>query len=247
MAQDEKTTAKVPAIFRKIQPWDDKWLLRLNAKEESKFTKFVELFSFLGRFAFWILVAVTFVFVWYNPIAALYIGLNIGFGIVIVFIIKTFVRRPRPFRVTPGVKVLEGPNLSASFPSWHAYNGIAGVLALYIIFNSEWIILVVGIPFAICLGLTRPFLGVHYVTDVIAGWILGGIGFALSYLTAQFIDTLPIIHELEAMVPWVLVRGTWGPLVGEWWFWILLAGGVLAFLYITVYRRKKRKGKVVWK
>ncbi len=245
MAQDEKPTAKVPAIFRKIQPWDDKWLLRLNAKEESKFTKFVEYFSFLGRFAFWILVAVTFVFVWYDPLAALYILLNIGFGIVIVYIIKTFVRRPRPFRVTPGVKVLEGPNLSASFPSWHAYNGIAGVLALYFIFNFEWIFLLVGIPFAICLGLTRPFLGVHYLTDVIAGWGLGILGFTLSYLIAPL--TMPFVLTLENMVPLVFVRGTWGPLVGEWWFWVLLAGGVLVFLYVTVYRRKKRKDKVVWK
>ncbi len=244
MAQDEKPTVKVPALFRKVQPWDDKWLLRLNAKEESKFTKFVEYFSFLGRFAFWILVAATFVFVWYDPLAALYILLNIGFGIAIVYVIKIFVRRPRPFRVTAGVKVLEGPNLSASFPSWHAYNGMAGVLAIYMIFHSEWI-LVVGIPFAICLGLTRPFLGVHYLTDVIAGWGFGILGFALSYLIGPLL--MPLVFALEDMLPFTFISGTWGPLVGQWWFWVLLASGVLVFLYSTVYRRKKRKDKVVWK
>lgn len=245
MAQDEKSQVKVPSLFRKIQPWDDKWLLRLNAKEENKFTKFVEYFSFFGRFAFWILVAVTFLFVWYDPIAVLYILFNIGFGIAIVYVIKKFVRRPRPFRVTPGVKVLEGPNLSASFPSWHAYNGVAGVLALYVIFDFQWIILLVGIPFAMCLGLTRPFLGVHYLTDVIAGWMLGCLGFALSYLTVLILT--PSLPTFEALVPWPLVRESWGPFVGTWWFWVLLAGGILAFLYITVYRRKKRKDKVVWR
>src|SRR4030042_1423295 len=105
LTQDEKTTGKVPALFRRVQPWDDKWLLRLNAKEESKFTRFVEFFSFLGRFGFWILVIAVFIFVWYDPYAALYLGLNIGVGVTVVYFIKVFVRRPRPFRVTPGVKV----------------------------------------------------------------------------------------------------------------------------------------------
>ena len=245
MNQDENPVARVPSIFRKIQPWDDKWLLCLNAKKENKFTKFVEYFSFLGRFAFWILVAVTFVCIWYDPLAALYIGLNIGVGVAIVYVIKMFVRRPRPFRVTRGVKVLEGPNLSASFPSWHAYNGMAGVLALYVIFKFEWIILLVGIPFALCLGLTRPFLGVHYLTDVIAGWGLGILGFAVSFFTSPLL--MPYISILEAMMPWNLVRGSWGPLVGEWWFWLLFIGGVLVFLYLTVYRRKKLKSKVEWR
>ncbi len=245
MAQNEKPPATVPVLFRKVQPWDDKWLLRLNAKKESKFTKFVEYFSFLGRFAFWLLIVAVFIFVWYDPAAALRIGLNIGFGIVIVYVIKTLVRRPRPFRVTPGVKVLEGPNLSASFPSWHAYNGVANVLALYVIFNYEWIVLVVGIPFAICLGLTRPFLGVHYLTDIIAGWVLGGLGFALSFISTPIL--MPYLATLETLIPWPLVRGTWGTFVTEWWFWIVLAGGVLIFLYITVYRRKKRKDKVAWR
>ncbi len=245
MTQDEKPAVKIPALFRKIQPWDDKWLLRLNAKAGSKFTRFVELSSFLGRFAFWILVMAAFVFVWYDPLAAIWIGLNIGFGLAIVYVIKIFVRRPRPFRGTPGVKVLEGPNLSASFPSWHAYNGMAGVLALYVIFNYEWIFLLVGIPFAICLGLTRPFLGVHYVTDVIAGWIFGVLGFAACFLITPLL--VPFIGQLEALVPWPLVRGTWGPFVGQWWFWILLGGAALVFLYVTVYRRKKRKSKVEWR
>ncbi len=245
MAQNEKPPVTVPALFRKVQPWDDKWLLRLNAKKESKFTKFVEYFSFLGRFAFWLLVVAVFIFVWYDPAAALRIGLNIGFGIVIVYVIKTLVRRPRPFRVTPDVKVLEGPNLSASFPSWHAYNGVANVLALYVIFNYEWIVLVVGIPFAICLGLTRPFLGVHYLTDIIAGWVLGGLGFALSFISMPIL--MPYLATLETLIPWPLVRGTWGTFVTEWWFWVVLAGGVILFLYVTVYRRKKRKEKVVWK
>lgn len=245
MTQNKESIWKVPALFRWVQPWDDKWLLRLNAKAESKFTRFVEFASFLGRFAFWFLVIAVFLFVWYHPLAALYLSLNIGVGVAIIYVIKVFVRRPRPFRVTPGVKVLEGPNLSASFPSWHAYNIVANVLALYVIFNFEWVVLVVGIPFAICIGLTRPFLGVHYLTDVIAGWVLGCLGFALSYVLAPFL--MPYYTSIEAMIPWVLVRGTWGTFVGAWWFWIAFAGGVLLFLYIAVYRRKKRKANVEWR
>lgn len=244
MAQVTGRALRVPAIFRRCQAWDDKWLLRINAKNETRFTKCVELFSFCGRLEAWLLVAISLILIWYNPLGALYVGLNIAFGLVLIVLCKVFINRPRPFLITPGVRVLEGPNNSASFPSWHAYNVISGVLALYIIIGS-WQVLGLGIIFAICVGLTRPFLGVHYLTDVLGGWIIGIFGFWVSFLLAPFL--LPLFHAVEQSTLIPLVSGTWNPLLSMWWYLLAIAGLYVCILSIFIYTRKKRKSKVMWR
>jgi undecaprenyl-diphosphatase len=47
-------------------------------------------------------------------------------------------------------------------------------------FTSRWrlVPIAVGIGLALLVGLTRPYLGVHYPLDVLAGWI-AGLGCAL--------------------------------------------------------------------
>jgi undecaprenyl-diphosphatase len=62
-----------------------------------------------------------------------------------------------------------------SFPSLHAsFAGALIAFAFIFRFPGWQIIIVVGI----CIGLSRIFGGVHYATDVLAGFILGG---AISY------------------------------------------------------------------
>jgi undecaprenyl-diphosphatase len=72
------------------------------------------------------------------------------------------------------------PPPSSSFPSGHAAEGVAGLGALAILAAERlpdrrartWLwIAVVGAGVAV--GLSRIALGVHYVTDVVAGWCFG--------------------------------------------------------------------------
>jgi len=63
---------------------------------------------------------------------------------------------------------------SFGFPSGHAQNAasIWGLLALSL--NKRWvkIIALVGI---LLIGLSRVFLGVHFLHDILAGWLVGGL------------------------------------------------------------------------
>jgi undecaprenyl-diphosphatase len=244
MAQAAEHTPKVPAIFRRCQAWDDKWLLRLNAQQETRFTKFVELLSFCGRMEAWLLLAVSFIVIWYFPLAALYFGLNLGWGISVVYLCKVFVNRPRPFRVTTGVRVLEGPNTSASFPSWHAYIALSGVLAIYTLVR-QWGILVAGIPFAAFVGLSRPFLGVHYPTDIIGGWIIGFFGFWASYAVAPLL--LPVVKAVMNYTGLLFTDSTWTPLVTNWLSCVLIVVIYLLVLAAFIFARKKKKARVTWR
>ena len=74
---------------------------------------------------------------------------------------------------------------SPSFPSGHALNStvIAGVVAYLVIRRLErqlTRLLAVGIAFvwAVAIGLSRVFLGHHWLTDVMFGWVIG-----LAWLT----------------------------------------------------------------
>jgi undecaprenyl-diphosphatase len=66
-----------------------------------------------------------------------------------------------------------------SFPSGHALNSMAiyGCIALLTarLVPARWRVVVIaaGVGLSLLIGLTRPYLGVHYPFDVLAGWIAG--------------------------------------------------------------------------
>lgn len=67
---------------------------------------------------------------------------------------------------------------SFSFPSGHTSNSMtAFVLFALLAVPEKWRrpALATAIPLAVSIGLTRPFLGVHWPSDVIGGWCLAGV------------------------------------------------------------------------
>lgn len=82
-----------------------------------------------------------------------------------------------------------------SFPSGHAMNAstVYGLLIILItpLIRIKWIkILWIGINLAMILliGFSRPFLRVHFFTDVLAGYSLGGLVVGLALLAMIFIE-----------------------------------------------------------
>jgi len=60
-----------------------------------------------------------------------------------------------------------------SFPSGHAMASSALVLTLIVIlWNTKWRIasMIIGGLFILLIGLSRLYMGVHYPTDIVAGW-----------------------------------------------------------------------------
>lgn len=81
---------------------------------------------------------------------------------------KHVIARPRPSLWTT-----IAPEATYSFPSGHAM-GSATLAAVCIVlaWNTRWRwgAVVVGIAFAAAVGLSRVYLGVHYPSDILAGW-----------------------------------------------------------------------------
>jgi decaprenylphosphoryl-5-phosphoribose phosphatase len=88
-------------------------------------------------------------------------------AIGINFAVKVLIRRPRP--VLEGLPPLGGAPSSLSFPSAHATSSFAVATAMTRVDGLAALAFLLA--FALSLG--RPYLGMHYPSDVLAGAALG--------------------------------------------------------------------------
>jgi membrane-associated phospholipid phosphatase len=88
-------------------------------------------------------------------------------AIALNYVVKLIVKRPRP--VLEGLPPLGGAPSSLSFPSAHATSSFAVATAMTRVDPLGALAFVLA--FALALG--RPYLGMHYPSDVLAGALLG--------------------------------------------------------------------------
>ncbi len=95
---------------------------------------------------------------------------GVGGAGLLNLILKLIYERPRPDLWTQ--LVVES---SYSFPSGHAMASaaLAGVVVA-ILWPTKWrsLALVIGSIYVILIGFSRIYLGVHYLSDVLAGWVV---------------------------------------------------------------------------
>ena len=84
---------------------------------------------------------------------------------------KDLVARPRPCMVLSDIHQIEACGKVFGFPSNHAINTATVAAFLQVLYpRSGW----VSWPLVFLVGLARVYIGAHYVTDVMAGWVIGG-------------------------------------------------------------------------
>jgi len=109
-------------------------------------------------------------------------GLRLGFLIIISAWINAFMKdlwkQPRPFHLEPSLGLAMESSYGA--PSGHAQMSLTFWIPM-----AAWLcekpgrkrcaIWTGAVSFILLMGFTRLYLGVHFPTDLLAGWILGGI------------------------------------------------------------------------
>jgi len=122
--------------------------------------------------------------------AALLLGLAVGGGMIVSQLLKSVFSRPRPDLVPYGSYVY-----FASFPSGHSMLSAATYLTLGALLarlqksrRLQIYILLLAVTITFLVGISRVYLGVHWPTDVLAGWMAGVVWAVLCALTMYWLQ-----------------------------------------------------------
>ena len=122
--------------------------------------------------------------------AAFWILAAVCGGVILNNLLKLVYERPRPDLVTPAARVF-----TTSFPSGHAtlstitYLTLGALLAsLHDSLRFKAYFLSLAILLAVAVGVSRVYLGVHYPTDVLAGWCIGAAWAAFCWTIFRWLQ-----------------------------------------------------------
>ena len=192
----------------------------------------MKFFSFLGQEEFYLLVAPV-LFWCIDPGLGLRAGVGLMISSGVNACLKLGFNDPRPYWLHPGVQTFAAET-SFGAPSGHAQNAVVvwGIIAAWVRKTWFWIVAVI-VMFMI--GLSRMYLGVHFPSDVVIGWIVGAI---LLWTILRFEKPLlswfqhhstktQILLVLGASLAIILVGASVRLILGDWRVpeeWIQLAG-----------------------
>ena len=159
----------------------------------------MKFFTFLGYENFFFLV-----------LPLLYWSVDAGLGLRIALvlatsdylngIVKLLFAAPRPYWVSARVKPLSAES-SFGIPSGHAQSAAAlwGIMAARV--NKRWA-WITAFLLAFFIGFSRLYLGVHFVHDVIAGWL---IGYAILFAFLRLWDPVAAWLKTKTLVQQVMI------------------------------------------
>lgn len=101
----------------------------------------------------------------------------------VAILLSEWIRRPRPFSSEHYKPLIELAIQTPSFPSQHTTIAFSFV-AIFLDYPAVWPVMLLA---AVLVGLGRLAVGVHYVSDVVVGAVLGfGLAYAMKIAAMVF-------------------------------------------------------------
>lgn len=161
-------------------------------------------FTMLGEELIFILL-LSFLYFCVNKQIAKRVAVNIFFAFIVFPQFKNLVQRRRPYFDNPNIECLKPVNNEGdiydiatqefSFPSGHSANALTAYGSTAHFLKKRWLY-IVAIVATVLIGISRFSLGVHYPTDVLAGYALGFIIICVTNLMYKYIKNEWIIFGI---------------------------------------------------
>ncbi len=126
---------------------------------------------------------------------ALFVLASIISGMILAAVLKNLFERDRPALVPPMIGAHDLYVATSSFPSGHAMMSAIvyltlGALLARLADNLHLKIYVLGVALTVAMlvGLSRIYLGVHWPSDVAAGWAIGAAWALGWWVAAQLVS-----------------------------------------------------------
>lgn len=198
---------------------------------------FFNAISFIGEQYIYIAV-IGFVYWTCNKKMGEYLGITLAFTSVINNSVKEIVDAPRPFAEYPDRVNNLRPSTSTgnSFPSGHTQNFSTFLFAIAFYLKKKWVFVIAAI-LVVLMMMSRVYLGVHYLEDVLFAVFLGLlIGYIVYYFYNKYYDNQVILHRIYLslvifFLPFTLILGSEDLFKG----YGILAGVVFAVMFEKKY------------
>jgi len=100
---------------------------------------------------------------------------------IILSVGRALINRPRPYEAFGIPPVIKKDTKGKSFPSRHVFS--ATLIAMTFLWMSPWMWLgVLYLVISVCLGVVRVLSGIHYISDVVAGIVIGVLAPFIGYI-----------------------------------------------------------------
>ena len=155
----------------------------------------MEFFSFIGADGILVLsVLIPLFFFWKKrKHEAILFSIMIGMGAIVNMVLKLITHRPRPTFAPLAIEH------SLSFPSGHSMNSFIFFMTVAYFYyhfthrkKHSLIAFFIATIIILCIGISRIYLGVHYPSDVLGGYVTG----LLWFLFVILIDKTFLFYRL---------------------------------------------------
>ena len=174
-----------------LQHFDYHIIALIQGQITPKWTALMKLITFFGGITWTVLAIVisAILFSFYKKRYALYMILTCGLGAAFNLVLKDWFHRERPnfYQL-----IVES---GYSFPSGHSMGSfiLYSTLAIVLVKISkktvvDTVIIVICAFLVLAIGISRIYLGVHYPSDVVAGFAAGGFWVCLCTLALNYFE-----------------------------------------------------------
>ena len=194
------------ASLWEIYRWGIDVIKVIQKIESPALTALVKFITALGTEVFYVPL-ILIIFWWIDEKQGLRLGILIIVSAWINAFVKDILKQPRPYNLEPSLGLAAESSYGA--PSGHAQMSLCFWIPMAAWLTRIWttkirakaqmrkndgpgkFLIWAGAVFIILLiGFTRLYLGVHFPTDLFAGWILGGIILVIWFIPGPYLEKL---------------------------------------------------------